>query len=266
MKINERDETMSKHEVIINKEKCIGCQMCIKDCPAHNIEFKDKKAAIIDKECIMCGHCVAICPKNAVIISGYTDHPIIREKDVNLNPNDILNTIRFRRTIRQFQKKNIPQSVLEQIVEAGRLTHTAKNMQDISMIVLDKEKSRVERMAVQLFRRIKPFANLFSSMIKRTNITADFFFFEAPIAIVIASKDPINGALAAQNMEFVAEANGLGVLYSGFFSMAANHSRQIKRILELPKGKKVITTLVLGYPKVKYQRSVQREKSDIKFL
>ena len=103
-------------------------------------------------------------------------------------------------------------------------------------------------------------------MIKRTNITDDFFFFEAPIAIVIASKDPINGALAAQNMEFVAEANGLGVLYSGFFSMAANHSRQIKRILELPKGKKVITTLVLGYPKVKYQRSVQREKSDIKFL
>ena len=242
MKINERDETMSKHEVIINKEKCIGCQMCIKDCPAHNSEFKDKKAAIIDKECIMCGHCVAICPKNAVIISGYTDHPIIREKDVNLNPNDILNTIRFRRTIRQFQKKNIPQSVLEQ------------------------EKSRVERMAVQLFRRIKPFANLFSSMIKRTNITDDFFFFEAPIAIVIASKDPINGALAAQNMEFVAEANGLGVLYSGFFSMAANHSWQIKRILELPKGKKVITTLVLGYPKVKYQRSVQREKSDIKFL
>lgn len=134
------------------------------------------------------------------------------------------------------------------------------------MIVLDKEKSRVERMAVQLFRRIKPFANLFSSMIKRTNITDDFFFFEAPIAIVIASKDPINGALAAQNMEFVAEANGLGVLYSGFFSMAANHSWQIKRILELPKGKKVITTLVLGYPKVKYQRSVQREKSDIKFL
>ena len=49
--------------------------MCIRDrdCPAHNIEFKDKKAAIIDKECIMCGHCVAICPKNAVIISGYTD-------------------------------------------------------------------------------------------------------------------------------------------------------------------------------------------------
>ncbi len=177
--------------------------------------------------------------KNAVIISGYTDHPIIREKDVNLNPNDILNTIRFRRTIRQFQKKNIPQSVLEQIVEAGRLTHTAKNMQDISMIVLDKEKSRVERMAVQLFRRIKPFANLFSSMIKRTNITDDFFFFEAPIAIVIASKDPINGALAAQNMEFVAEANGLGVLYSGFFQWQQIIHGKLKEFWNYQKGKKL---------------------------
>ena len=257
---------MNKHEVIINKEKCIGCQMCIKDCPTHNIELKEKKATIIDKECIMCGHCVAICPKNAVIISGYTDNPMIREGEVYLNPEDILNTIRFRRTIRQFQKKNIPQPVLEQILEAGRLTHTAKNMQDISMIVLDKEKSRVEKIAVQLFRRIKPFANLLSPMAKKTDITDDFFFFEAPIAIVIASKESINGALAAQNMEFVAEANGLGVLYSGFFSMAANHSRQIKRILDLPKGKKVITTLVLGYPKIKYQRSAQRENGDIKFL
>jgi len=67
-------------------------------------------------------------------------------------------------------------------------------------------------------------------------------------------------------MEFAAEANGLGVLYSGFFTMAANSSRKIKKILDLPKGKKVITTLVLGYPKVKYHRSVQREKLNVKYL
>lgn len=257
---------MGKHKVIINKNQCIGCQMCIKDCPARNIELKEKTAAIIDEQCIMCGHCVAICPKNAVSISGYEDEPVTQYDNVRLNSKDVLNTIRFRRTVRQFQNKNIPQTVLEEILEAGRLTHTAKNMQDVSFVVLDKEKTRVEKMAVQLFRKIKPFANLFSSMARRNDITDNFFFFDAPIAIVIASKDPINGALAAQNMEFIAEANGLGVLYSGFFTMSANHSRKIKKVLELPKGKKVITTLVLGYPKMMYQRSVQREKADIKFL
>ena len=84
--------------------------------------------------------------------------------------------------------------------------------------------------------------------------------------IVILSKEKLNGALAAQNMEFVAEANGLGVLFSGFFSMAANLSPKLKKALGVSKGKKVVTTLVLGYPKVKYRRSAQREKLDVRYL
>ena len=123
-------------------------------------------------------------------------------------------------------------------------------MQDVSFFVLKKEKSNLEQLAVNLFRKLKPFVNLFSPMSRRVGITDSFFFFNAPEVIVIASSSSINGALAAQNMEFAAEANGLGVLYSGFFTMAANSSRKIKKILDLPKGKKVITTLVLGYPQV----------------
>lgn len=56
-----------------------------------------------------------------------------------LNPQKILDIIRFRRSIRQFQDKKIPIEVINQILEARRLTHTAKNMQDVSFVVLDKE-------------------------------------------------------------------------------------------------------------------------------
>lgn len=257
---------MKNHVITIHPEKCIGCQMCIKDCPAKNIRLDNKKAEIIDQECIMCGHCVAICPKEAVSMSGYEEEPIINTKESLSNPQDILNTIRMRRTIRQFQNKDIDQYIINDILEAGRLTHTAKNAQDVSFVVLDQEKDKFEKIAVHLFRKIKPFANLLSSMAKRSEITDHFFFFDAPIVIMIISQDPMNGALAAQNMEFVAEAYGLGVLYSGFFTMAANHSRQIKKMIELAKGKKVVTTLVLGYPKVKYQRSAPREKLDVKYM
>ena len=54
----------------INKEKCIGCGACVKDCPGKALELKDKKAEYIRK-CIQCGHCVAICPVNAVSIPDY---------------------------------------------------------------------------------------------------------------------------------------------------------------------------------------------------
>lgn len=257
---------MKKHEVKIDTGKCIGCGLCVKTCAARNIELKDKKAEIISSDCIMCGQCTAICPREAVSISGYDTKQVEKTEEVRLNPEEVLDVIRFRRSIRQFQDKKIPREVISQILEAGRLTHTAKNMQDVSFVVLDKEKDHLEQMAVSLFKKIKPFADLFSPMARRNKIDKHFFFFKAPIAIVILAKDKTNGILAAQNMEFAAEANGLGVLFSGFFTMAANASFKIKKALGIPKGKRVAMTLVLGYPSVKYLRSAQRKKLSVRYM
>ena len=138
------------------------------------------------------------------------------------------------------------------------MTHTAENKRDVSFIVLDQEKERIEKLAVNLFRKIKPLA--------RNNVIDDhFFFFKAPMVILVLAEDKTNGLLAVQNMEFVAEANGLGVLFSGFFTMAANLSPKIKKALQIPKGKKVAMTLVMGYPGVRYLRSVPRKEMNVQW-
>lgn len=257
---------MERQKVLIDVDKCIGCGMCAKVCAAHNIAVNNKKAETVLEDCLMCGQCSAICPKKAIAISGYNTGQIDKSDNISLNPDDVLEVIRFRRTIRQFKKKEISNEIIEQILEAGRLTHTAKNMQDVSFVVLNKEKNRVENTAVSLFRKIKPLADLFSPMARNNKIDDNFFFFNAPIAIVILARDKTNGILAAQNMEFVAEAHGLGVLYSGYFTMAANASHKIKKIIKVPKGKKVAMTLVLGYPDVKFLRSVQRKQLDVNHM
>lgn len=189
---------MNRHEIQIKPSLCIGCDQCAKDCPTSNIQLKDKKAEILEAECIMCGHCAAICPKKAVTISGYSEAAVEQASSVRLDPQKVLEVIRFRRTIRQFQETEIPAEVISQILEAGRLTHTAENKQDVTYIVIDKEKASLEQQAVKFFRRLKPVANLFSSMARRTVIDDHFFFFQAPVAIVIAAKEEINGALAAE--------------------------------------------------------------------
>lgn len=257
---------MKQHQVVIDTANCIGCGMCARVCAAHNIEVKDKKAVLLLDDCLMCGQCTAVCPKKAVSISGYDTGQIEKKEEIRLNPEEVLDVIRFRKSIRQFKQKEIPGEVIHQILEAGRLTHTAKNMQDVSFVVLDREKKRMEQMAVGLFRKIKPFADLFSPMARNNKIDEHFFFFNAPAVIVILAKDKTNGILAAQNMEFVAEANGLGVLYSGFFTMAANASPKIRKAIGIPKGKRAAMTLVLGYPGVKFLRSVQRENLDVKYM
>lgn len=183
-----------------------------------------------------------------------------------MDPQKVLDVIRFRRSIRTFQNKKIPEEVIEQVLEAGRLTHTAKNMQDVSFVVLDKEKDKIEQMAVNMFKKIKPVVDIFSPMARRNRIDKHFFFFKAPIVIVVLAENKTNGILAAQNMEFVAEANGLGVLFSGFFTIASNVSLKIRKAIKIPKKKHVAMTLVIGYPNVKFFRSVQREKLDVRYM
>lgn len=84
----------------------------------------------------MCGQCTAVRPKEAVSISGYDDKQINKEENIRLNPDDVLEVIRFRRSIRhQFKQERVHREIIEQILEAGRLTHTAKNMHRMYLLL-----------------------------------------------------------------------------------------------------------------------------------
>lgn len=255
-----------QHTIQIDSGKCVGCGLCQKDCPASNLTIENKKAKVLTQDCIMCGHCVAICPKAAISMTGFDEPPEEFEKQTVLSPEMLLNAIKTRRSIRQFTNRQVAPEIIAKVIEAGRLTPTGGNAQDVSFVVLKEQINRFEKIAVQLFRRLLPLMQLINPMAKRTVIDEHFFFKKAPVAIVIVSPNKVNGALAAANMELMAEACGLGVLYSGFFAMAANRSRALRKMLGLRHGNKVVTTLVLGYSNVVYHRTAQKEKAFVKHL
>ncbi len=63
--------------VLISKEKCKGCSLCVKVCPFAAIDMVEKKAVINDK-CTMCGTCVEACKFGAIIKEEET-----KEKDLS---------------------------------------------------------------------------------------------------------------------------------------------------------------------------------------
>ena len=52
--------------IIVNKEACKGCRLCIKSCPFSAITLDDQKKAVIGMACTECGTCVEKCPFHAI--------------------------------------------------------------------------------------------------------------------------------------------------------------------------------------------------------
>ena len=249
----------NKHQVIIDSEKCIGCGLCKKDCVGFDIDIVSGKAVANGRSCIMCGHCEAICPQGAIKITGFDDEVEEFDEQVRLDPKQLMQAIKTRRTIRQFTDKPVPKEAIDAIFEAGRMAPTGANTQGTKYVLLDEKKAECEAVAVGIFSKLINLGKKFVSQLSSMEIGEHFFFKGAPVVIVILGNDKVSASLAAENMAFMAEAYGLGVLFSGFFTTCVNMSSKIRKIMGIDKKPKAVTTLVIGYPAVKYHRTPHRK-------
>ena len=253
--------------VTIDLEKCIGCGHCAKDCFVGVLQMQDGKP-VVREDCFKCGHCVAVCPKNAISITDYPMEDVWEyDESCKIDPEALLHFMQFRRSVRRFKQEKLPRKVLKTILEAGRYTPTAANLQDVSYVVVqdtlaqtkpmvwDSLKDLLARDAVLYKDKMQAFYDLYEADHER-----DKLFCHADTMILILADHPINGHLAATSIELLAQSMGVGVLYSGFLQRIIAASPDVLKSLGIEDGEKIRACMLFGYPDVTYRRTAPRKK------
>lgn len=260
--------------VEINQNICIGCGACVSDCLAGAIELEAGKAQNIGP-CILCGHCVAVCPVQAVSIPEYEMQDVeeYTPDSFRIKPENMLHTIKFRRSIRRYTQAKIEEFKVRDILAAGRYTATAKNQQACTFVFVQdkleefKELVWMEMPGIikELHREAPRYGAVFNRFYEKhkQNPRDDNLFYNCPAFLVIAGDNhPLDAGLAAANIENMAVAHDLGALYSGYLMRVVSGSRKLREWLGMEE-KPVACCMLIGYPAVTYKRTAPRRKGDI---
>ena len=149
--------------------------------------------------------------------------------------NEVLNTIKNRRTIRKFKPDPIDDEMLQVILEAGRWAPSFSNLQPWRFIVI----------------RDQGLKNLLDKAARESVLHLGIN--EAPVVILVCVDrriDPLHaietGAAATQNMTLAAHSIGLGAGWIGIWGTEAETS--IQRIFKLPETVRAVSLIPIGIP------------------
>jgi len=142
----------------------------------------------------------------------------------------LVDTVLTRRSIRRYQKKEIPKDVLIQILEAGRQAPSAANRQPLHFIVIDDENVKRE-FSKGVFNRFIKDAPL--TIVGCANTSA----------VLTGKWAVVDTTIALQNMVIAAWAMGVGSCWIGDFK-----EEKVKQTLQIPDKWKVVALVSFGYP------------------
>ena len=171
------------------------------------------------------------------------------EKDY---PNETMKLLFERGSCRDFLDKKIPSEVLMAILEAGTHSPTGGNLQPYSIVKIEGQgtKDKLVEMGFQKFLAESPVLLLFCIDLRRIQRWASLEV--APFTATssfrhfwISFQDTI---ICAQNICTAADSMGLGSVYIGG---AVDIIKELRDMLQLPKGVLPVVLLCLGYPRTK---------------
>jgi len=157
---------------------------------------------------------------------------------------DIMEIIRSRRTIRQYEEKEVPEEVLNEVLDALRWSQSWANTQCWELVVVRDQ--GVKNALQETLPGGNPARNAVAAAPVVLALCAKLEcagYFKGSAATKLGDWFMFDLGLATENIALAAHALGLGTVVVGMF----DHTRA-KAALNVPEGYELATLMPLGYP------------------
>jgi len=290
----------------INQATCKVCGLCAEVCPMKIMKKDDAHKVITFRQdrlslCMKCGQCMAVCTTRSIMVDGLSyDRDFFELPKPLAADTAFFIMIATRRAIRNFSEKPVPREMLEKIVQAialappgftpikteivvvqdpqivrAALPHMIKVYDDLVTAMRNPlARFFIERQeGHERFRTIQNHVvPLMQSRLPELKAgTEDTITRYAPAMIIFhANKNAENYEadlyIALTYAFLAAHALGLGGSAMDLIPPAIQHSQELRKLLAIPEDNRVVASMILGYPKYKYQRAIKRELKSVAWI
>jgi nitroreductase len=272
--------------IVIDKEKCVGCGLCIKICHEGCMSLNDGAVSIDYGFCSTCSQCVAICPERALSWNGVP--PVAFDEARLPSPKQLDELFKQRRSIRSYKKGKLDRALLEEIVTYGIYAPT--HNYGFRAIVADDEEiietlDRILMRFVSMVYNVAYRPKIVGMIAGLIGLSEEYllnkpkierslergFAFHHPPAIVFIVGDrriPLSvdsAQYALANMTFYAQVKGIASCLWGNGPIFMDRSRSARRRLGLQKHERIFGALFLGYPAVRFKNKIEGRKMPIQW-
>ncbi|MCP4179253.1 MAG: hypothetical protein GY756_15950 [bacterium] len=287
----------------INTETCSKCKLCIEVCPCNIIGQNSTEEVYFIPEresiCLSCGQCMTICSTKAISVKELSYENDLTDLPENNTDNyNFMNFLANRRSIRNFKDKPVPKEILNKILDSVAYAPFGAEPGKVNITIVNNRKkieSALPYIAGFIDNVVKWIENPIASyMIKRKKTPETFNTIKhhlypiaklenyklkygdritrnAPSIIIFhanksAEEHTNNSLIYAVYVMLAAHSLGLGAAMMGIVPEAINKVKEVKDIFKIPEENEAIMSVIVGYPKYKYKRTIKRNVQKIDWI
>lgn len=282
----------------INSNTCKKCQICLITCPSKIFSIDENKniKIISDKihTCLKCGQCMAVCETKSVFVDGLNyDNDFFEIKNQEQNSEEFYRLLSSRRSVRNFKNKPVPKEMLEKIIENLSFVPFGSKPQSVEITIITNRElikkglpfmsefyRKIEKWFGSIFMRtiikkkagIETFHTIKNHLLPRIKIghydlieNQDNITRNAPVIFLFHSEETSeshseDAMIYATYTILSAHSLGLGATIIGLVPAALNKEPELRKLYKIPENHKTTISVIVGFPKVKYLRTIKRHK------